>query len=168
MKKVLIVFSLFVLMYLINYNEYNITEDSIRFRVVANSNSIEDISMKEKVVDELSGMIFNETSNISETEENIYNNLGKIEIKINKLFESYNYNKSFNISYGLNEIPEKYYRGKIYNEGLYKSLVIEIGEGKGDNYFCVLYPSLCVLDYEKNDLEHKYNFKIVEIIKNIF
>ncbi len=168
MKKYLIIVSLFVLMYLINYNEYNITEDSIRFRVIANSNSIEDIYMKEKVVNELSSIVFNKKGSINEAEKNIYENLEKIEDKINNLFESHNYNKSFNISYGLNEIPEKIYRGKKYEKGLYKSLVIEIGNGKGDNYFCVLYPSLCLLDYEKNNSKDKYSFKIVEIIKNIF
>ena len=168
MKKYLIMLSLLVLMYLINYNEYNITEDSIRFRVIANSNSIEDIYMKEKVVNELSSIVFNKKGSINEAEKNIYENLETIEDKINNLFESHNYNKSFNISYGLNEIPEKIYRGKKYEKGLYKSLVIEIGNGKGDNYFCVLYPSLCLLDYEKNNSKDKYSFKIVEIIKNIF
>ncbi len=168
MKKIIIFLSIIVLMYLIVNNEYNITEDSIRFRVVANSNSIEDIAMKEKVVTELSSILFTKTNSSDETEKNIYDNLKKIEDKINNLFESNNYDKSFNISYGLNKIPQKYYKGKKYEEGLYKSLVIEIGEGKGNNYFCILYPSLCLLDYENKDENSKYNIRIIEVIKKIF
>ena len=167
MKKIVIVLSIFVFMYLFNYNEYNISDDSIRFRVIANSNSIEDILMKEKVVKELSGLLFRKINSKEEAQKNIYRNLGVIENKIDKLFIDNN-NKSFNISYGLNKIPKKYYRGKEYKEGLYNSLVIEIGEGKGNNYFCVLYPSLCLLDYENDVKKEKYNFKIIDIIKDIF
>ena len=64
MKKIIIVICVFVFMYLFNYNEYNISDDSIRFRVIANSNSIEDISMKEKVVNELSGILFKEVKTV--------------------------------------------------------------------------------------------------------
>lgn len=168
MKKIIIVICVFVFMYLFNYNEYNISDDSIRFRVIANSNSIEDISMKEKVVNELSGVLFKKVESKIEAENNIYNNLEIIEDKINKLFIKNNYDKNFNISYGLNEFPKKYYRGKEYEAGLYNSLVIEIGEGKGNNYFCVLYPSLCLMDYENTENNEKYNFKIVEFIKKMF
>ena len=168
MKKIIILV-LIVLMYLFYYKEYNIFDDSIRFRVIANSNSMEDTIMKEKVVDELSTIIFKNNDSITDAENNIYNNLKNIEDKIEKLFIKNNYNKSFNISYGLNKIPQKIYRGKKYKEGLYKSLVIEIGDGKGNNYFCILYPSLCLLDYEnKEDNNKKYSFKIVDVIKDVF
>ena len=58
--------------------------------------------------------------------------------------------------------------GKEYNEGLYESLVIEIGEAKGDNYFCILYPSLCLIDYENRENNKSYGFKIVDVFKDIF
>lgn len=167
MKKVLLA-SILVIMYIFNRDEYNISDDSIRFRVIANSNSSLDIAMKEKVVNELSGKLFKKTNSVKEAEENIYENLENLEDSINNLFIKNKYDKNFRISYGYNEIPEKVYRGKKYEAGLYKSLVVEIGEGKGNNYFCVLYPSLCLLDYEKDSPNDKYDFKIANIINNIF
>ena len=167
MKKIVLIVLIITLLYFLNMDEYNITEDSIRFRVIANSNSIKDIEMKEKVVKELSNIIFIDSNSKEEIKDNIYNNLNNIENKINDLFKKNKYNKSFNISYGLNEFPKKKYKGKIYKEGLYESLVIEIGKGKGKNYFCILYPSLCIKDYENNYEEKEYKFKITEIIKRV-
>ena len=166
MKKIVIIMCILLYMYLISYNEYNNTEDSIRFRVISNSNSSRDIIMKEKVVNELSSIVFIDSNDKEEIKNNIYNNLEKIDDKIAKLFENNNYNQKYNISYGLNEFPKKSFMGKKYEAGLYESLVVEIGEAKGDNYFCILYPSLCMIDY-KNKSE-KYSLKIVELLHDLF
>ncbi|MBR4178071.1 MAG: stage II sporulation protein R [Bacilli bacterium] len=169
MKKVITIILIIMFMYIYHYDEYNITDDSIRFRVIANSNSSRDIIMKEKVVEELSNNIFKYNLSKEETEENIYKNLNNIENKINNLFKNNNYDMNYNIMYGMNYFPKKIYRGKKYNKGLYKSLVIEIGEAKGNNYFCILYPSLCVLDYEEKTKENKeIRFRLIENIKNFF
>ena len=160
MKKILIILLFVGLIFYMNQKDYNITEDSIRFRVIANSNSPKDILMKELVVSKISNILFINNNSVEEAENNIYNNLNKVELIIENLFNESNYDKKFNISYGLNEIPEKTFMGKKYNKGLYKSLVIEIGEAKGDNYFCILYPSLCLIDYsEKEKTEYKYRIK---------
>ena len=74
---------------------------------------------------------------------------------------------TYNISYGLNHFPKKEYNGQVFSEGDYESLVIEIGEAKGNNYFCILYPPLCMIDEDKTD-EVKYDFKIVELLKKLF
>ena len=163
MKKIFLIMILLIGMNLIIRDEYNISDNSIRFRVIANSNSAKDIIMKEKVVKELSDLIFINSDNYNEIEENIYNNLKVIENRINKLFKSNNYDKNINIMYGINKFPKKTYKGKTYKEGNYKSLVIEIGEAKGDNYFCFLYPSLCLIDYEEKI--NKKSFKVLEILE---
>ena len=166
MKKIILIISILLFMYLFSYKEYNNTEDSIRFRVIANSNSSRDIIMKEKVVNELSSLIFVKSNDKDVIKKNIYDNLERISEKVDKLFKDNDYNQQYNITYGLNEFPRKKFMGKEYKEGLYESLVIEIGEAKGDNYFCILYPSLCMIDYEKKD--EKYGFKIVELVHNLF
>ena len=167
MKKMIIFISIFLFLYIYNSYEYNIKEDTIRFRVISNSNSSKDILMKEKTVKEISKILFKEDLSYEETEKNIYDNLKIIENKINILFKNNNYNQKFNILYGMNYFPKKVFNGKTYNEGEYKSLVIEIGEAKGNNYFCILYPSLCTIDIDEKE-ESKYKFKLIEIIKNLF
>ena len=167
MKKIIIVILLVLTMYVLKIDEYNISEDTIRFRVIANSNNKEDIIMKEKVVKELSGILFKESNSIEQTKNNIYSNLENIDNRINKLFKKNNYNMKYNILFGLNEFPKKVFMNKTYEEGTYESLVIEIGEGKGNNYFCILYPSLCLIDYEERN-NNEYKSKIVELFNNIF
>ena len=169
MKKLIIVISLFLLIYIYYSKEYNMSEDMIRFRVIASSNTSRDIMMKELVVKELSDILFINSKDINDARKNIYNNLELIDKKIDILFKKHDYNKTYNILYGNNDFPKKTFLGKTYDAGSYESLVIEIGEAKGNNYFCVLYPSLCLIDYEKKDENNKeYKFKIVEIFKELF
>ena len=168
MKKIIIIIVVILIGYLLSIVEYNKSEDIIRFRVIANSNSREDIIMKEKVVKELSGVLFIDSQNVDDVKNNIYSNLENIDHKIDKLFKKNNYNKKYNILYGLNEFPKKVFMNKIYDGGLHESLVIEIGEGKGDNYFCILYPSLCMIDYENREENTNYKSKIMELFDNIF
>lgn len=169
MKKTFILVVGLILLIYLNNNEYNVSGNEIRFRVIANSNAARDILMKEKVVSELSNILFINKSR-NETKENIINNISTIEDKIDILFKNNNYNETYNITYGLNEFPKKEYKGKVYEEGLYESLVIEIGEAKGNNYWCFLYPSLCMSDYEEHikSEDDTVKFKIVEVIKDIF
>lgn len=166
MKKILIIVFGIIFIFMFNQDDYEINNDSIRFRVIANSNSVYDINMKEKVVSELSDILFiNDNKDV--IKKNILTNMSLFENKIDKLFDDNNYRQTYNIVYGLNEFPEKEYNGVLYKEGLYESLVVEIGEAKGDNYWCFLYPSLCLID-SNNNKNVKYKSKIVELFNSVF
>ncbi len=120
-------------MYLINYDEYNITEDAVRFRVIANSNSVLDIAMKEKVVNKLSKLLFKNYQSEEELNKNIYDNLDNISKEIDILFKNNNYDMNYNILYGINDFPKKDFMGMHFVAGNYISLVIDIGEAIGNN-----------------------------------
>lgn len=166
MKKILIIVFGIIFIFMFNQDDYEINNDSIRFRVIANSNSVYDINMKEKVVSELSDILFiNDNKDV--IKKNILTNMSLLENRIDKLFDDNNYRQTYNIVYGLNEFPEKEYNGVLYKEGLYESLVVEIGEAKGDNYWCFLYPSLCLID-SNNNKNVKYKSKIVELFNSVF
>lgn len=167
MKKILIVLLLLFGLYLFSKDDSRISDDSIRFRVIANSNSEEDIKMKELVVKELSSTLFKENS-LEGTRSNIISNISQIEKRIDRVFDNNNYDKTYNVIYGMNEFPEKVYNGVVYEKGLYESLVVEIGDGNGNNYWCFLYPSLCLLDYKNGEEEVEYKSKIAEIIDKLF
>lgn len=166
MKKVLIIILILISIILLNGNNY-ISKDIIRFRVIANSNSSKDILIKEKIVSEISDLIFVDNKNIEETRRNIKENIPTIETKIKKVFENNNYDKDYKITYGLNKFPKKEYEGIEFKEGEYESLVIEIGEAKGNNYWCMLYPPLCFVDNSKED-NIEYKFKLIEALKKLF
>lgn len=167
MKKILIILLLLFGLYLFSKDDSRISDDSIRFRVIANSNSEEDIKMKELVVKELSSTLFKENS-LEGTRSNIISNISQIEKRIDRVFDNNNYEKTYNVIYGMNEFPEKIYNGVVYEKGLYESLVVEIGDGSGNNYWCFLYPSLCLLDYKNGEEEVEYKSKIAEIIDKLF
>ena len=168
MKKILFIlaFITIILIFVNKKEEYVvIPSNSIRFRIIPNSNALEDIAMKEKVKEEINDTIKDiETSNsIDESRKLIVNNIPVINKKIDNLFKENNYDKSFNIKYGLNYFPEKVYKGVKYTEGEYESMVIEIGNASGDNYWCVLFPPLCMID-AKESTDVEYKFFISEVI----
>ena len=70
------------------------------------------------------------------------------------------YNDKFSINYGSNYFPEKEYKGVKYESGNYESLVIKLGSGMGDNWWCVMFPPICSLEVEENsDIEYKFFVK---------
>ena len=73
-------------------------------------------------------------------------------------------NYSYKVNYGDNYFPEKTYKGVKYNSGNYKSLVVTLGNGEGDNFWCVLFPPICNID--TNYSNHKYKFLIKEIVNS--
>lgn len=168
MKKIFLIILAILTLLVISKNNYNLTKDAIRFRVIANSNSAKDILMKEKIVNSLSNILFKDQNNKEDTKNYIINNISNVEKNIDNLFEENNYDMKYNINYGLNYFPEKVYNGIKFDEGNYESLVIEIGNAKGNNYWCILYPPLCMIDDNFDNEKVKYKFKVVELLKNLF
>ena len=68
-------------------------------------------------------------------------------------------------NYGKNYFPRKEYKNVIYEEGEYESVVITIGDGNGKNFWCVLFPPLCMLDEDSNI---EYSSLVKEIIDKYF
>ncbi len=167
-KALLLIVSIIIIILSISNKENDeiiIPSSSIRFRIIPNSNELNDLYIKEKVKEEISTYFINKTNNIEEVRNNINENIKSIDNKINKVFVDNDYNKPYNISFGMNYFPEKTYKGISYQEGYYESLVIKIGEAKGGNYWCVLFPPLCMIDDNKS--ENEYKSLVSEIIKRI-
>lgn len=155
--------------YLIQNNEEEIIlipNEAIRVRVIANSNSEYDQKVKETLKDKLKNkydsLLKNSTS-IVETRKILNENMEELTSFVDKSLQSLSYSKDFNINYGLNYFPEKNFKGVKYPSGYYESLVVTLGDGKGDNYWCVLYPPLCLIDESKNQ-EYEYRSYIKDIL----
>ena len=134
--------------------EIIIPGDAIRVRIIANSNSIEDVYKKMKSKEEIKSDLFNIVSEAKSNQEarvQILNNINNIERIVKKKTDN------FKIDYGLNYFPKKIYKGVVYPEGEYDSLVITLGQGLGENWWCVLYPPLCLINdnEQTNDVEYK-------------
>ena len=136
-----------------NKGDIIIPNDSVRFRIIANSNSFEDQSLKKEIKKDLIDNVF---SNIK-SKKDIINNIPTIDNRIKK------YNIEYDISYGMNYFPQKEYKGITYPKGNYESLVITLKDGLGDNYWCVMYPPLCLID-DTNTTDVEYKLLVKEII----
>lgn len=164
MKKLIITILVAALiMYMCNQNEYvKVPNNSIRMRVIANSNSEEDINNKLIVKSMLKETIKDITTGkktYNDVDKAIKNNESLIEENIKSTLKENNINEKFEISYGENYFPEKKYKGVTYKAGNYKSYVVTLGEGKGDNFWCVLFPPLCLVDEDVSDYDYKFLIK---------
>lgn len=163
MKKIIIgLFIVMVTLVFINEKEnILIPDNAIRFRVIANSDSIVDQNIKMEVKEEVEQEVYKligNSKNIDEAREILQNNLDKVDNIVNK------YNVSYDISYGNNYFPEKNYKGITYSAGNYESLVITLGSGSGHNWWCVLFPPLCLLDEQENLENAEYELYASKII----
>lgn len=163
MKRFFIIFILFLVLviYIDKYdsNYYVIPDDSIRIRIIANSDSFDDQYIKIKVKQLIEPVIEEDLSNSSSLKESrfiIKDNLDKYDSMIYSYLVDNSYNDKFSINYGSNYFPEKEYKGVKYESGNYESLVIKLGSGMGDNWWCVMFPPICSLEVEENsDIEYK-------------
>ena len=87
-----------------------------------------------------------------------------IDNKVDKLLKKENYKLGYSINFGYNYFPEKEFKGITYEEGMYESLLINLGEAKGNNWWCVLFPPLCLLEAEESE-EVEYKVFIQELIE---
>lgn len=173
-RKLILIILTIVTIYVVYNNvkaeEIVIPNTAIRLRVIPNSNNLLDQEMKAKVKEYLEANLYKNFANVNNIEEArtmINNNIPKIEKDITSIFNENNYDMNFKVKYGNNYFPEKEYKGITYIEGYYESLVVEIGEAKGDNFWCVLFPSLCLLETEETT-EVEYKLGVLELINKIF
>lgn len=160
MKKVIPVLFVFFLIYgLTNKEEIVIPDYAIRFRVIANSNSKEDQDLKLEVkneLDETLNTLMLQAKNSKEAKLLLEKNMNTIHNIVDK------YTENNLISLGKNYFPEKEYQGIKYPSGDYESLVITLGNGKGKNWWCVMFPPLCLLeaqDNQTNNVDYKFYFQ---------
>lgn len=127
----------------------DIANSVFRLHVLANSDSEEDQSLKYKVRDNLlkyMNEICIDCSTKQEAIEKVYeyqDNFKQIALETIKN-EGYSYDVNINI--GNFEFPTKHYGDISLPAGFYDALRVEIGEAKGQNWWCVMFPPLCFVD----------------------
>ena len=169
MKKLFLCFFIIITFYMMvgHVSSLVIPEDALRIRVIANSNSEYDQQIKTIVKEKIQYRLYNllkDTKGVNEARKIIYDNLSVIDKEVNSTLIGLNYELGYDINYGLNYFPSKEYKGTTYEEGYYESLVITLGEGEGDNWWCVLFPPLCLLEAEEStDVE--YTSYVKELIE---
>jgi len=132
-----------------------IPDEAIRLRILANSDSDEDQALKRIVRDEVNKEItkwVEELTSVEAAEELIQSRLPEIEAIVEDVLEQENIQQSYTVEFGHNvRFPTKLYGSYIYPAGEYEAILISLGEAKGANWWCVLFPPLCFLDFSNGE-----------------
>ena len=166
---ILLVFLLFLYVF-ISAQSYvtavstNLSESVFRLHVIANSDTDEDQSLKLQVRDALLKYMNNICSNCTTKEEAI-SIANEHKADFQKIAEQTITDNGYNYSVEVN-INNFYFPTKNYGDislpaGMYDALRVEIGESKGQNWWCVMFPSLCFIDISSGivDDEAKENLQ---------
>ncbi len=172
-----------------------IAGEVVRFHVLANSDEDFDQKLKLEVRDEILKKYEKGLSNCStkaQTEEFINENLTGIELCAKEVIERNGYNYPVKASLTNSMFPRRTYGDATFPGGEYEALRVVIGEGKGANWWCMMFPPLCYVDITKKELPpdtkeelkniltvEEYNevlpkdkivvkFKIVEVFEDLF
>ncbi len=129
--------------------QQNLAEEVFRFHVLANSDTKEDqklkMQVKEAVIAYMREQLPNSDS-VEMTKAWALSNQAEIEKLAEELIQEKGYDYSVCAKVTTCEFPEKTYGDVTFPPGEYEALRIEIGEARGQNWWCVLYPNLCFID----------------------
>ncbi len=123
-----------------------IAEKILRFHVLANSDSGEDQRVKEQVRDAVGALLepeLKEAENLEESRAVIEKNLEAITAEAEDTLRENGFDYPVRACLAHTYFPEKTYGDYTFPEGEYEALEVVLGEGKGHNWWCVLYPNLC-------------------------
>lgn len=143
-------------------NEY------LRIHVRANSNGAEDQRVKYEVKDEVVKFI---TPYVKEcvTKEAAMEVMGsilpEIEEVCDKALKERGYNYGARASVKSEKFPTRVYGELTLEEGVYDALIVELGTGTGDNWWCVIYPPLC---FTSASAEVQYQSVVKDIVDKFF
>ena len=130
-----------------NFDTVPVYAKVFRLHIRANSDSTEDQATKLAVRDALlpfTAELFSDSSNLNDAVHTAEIEKDEIVSHINSTLKSLGAEYSASVRIGKEYFPERNYAGEVYPAGEYTALIVELGEGEGENWWCVLFPSLCL------------------------
>src|SRR5690554_1789254 len=137
-----------------------IPSESIRLRIKANSNSAIDQSVKIDIRNAVNKEItlwVRDIPDLEEARQVINSRMDELHEIVGEELEKAGKRDSYSVALKETDFPTKLYGNRLYPAGVYEAVLITIGDGRGDNWWCVLFPPLCFLDFSNgkgNEGEH--------------
>lgn len=132
-----------------------IPKKAVRLRILANSDSSQDQALKRKVRDEVNAQINTWVKDLKSFEEGqrvIQSHIPDIEQTVKRVLKEEGFKQTFTVTYSKKvKFPTKLYGSFLYPAGDYEAVLITLGAGEGANWWCVLFPPLCFLDFSNGD-----------------
>ncbi|MFX3624419.1 MAG: stage II sporulation protein R [Ectobacillus sp.] len=136
-----------------------IPNEAIRLRILANSDSESDQALKRKVRDNVKAQIdswVEDLQSFKEARRVIQSRLPEIEKTVAQTLKEEGSKQSFTVEFSKHiKFPTKMYGNFIYPAGEYEAVLVKLGKGEGANWWCVLFPPLCFLDFSSGTVVRK-------------
>ncbi|MBD8519494.1 MULTISPECIES: stage II sporulation protein R [Lysinibacillus] len=144
-------------------------ENDFRIRVIANSNTAQDQHEKEQLVEELKPYFMQVVTAGVAGNEQIQTLKQQIEAELSENYPQID----TQVVVGDNLFPPKRQGAVLYPQNVYHSIVVKIGDARGDNWWCSIFPSICEpekeeVKAEEPEEEEQVTFFIWEWIKGLF
>ncbi len=150
-----------------NENVGDVTKSVLRFHIRANSDSVEDqmlkMNVKEYVLSVLQPIM--ESATDFQTAKNILSQkLPYIKTVVESYMQDQGYAYNAEVYFATEYFPLKQYGDATFPAGTYEALRIDIGEKEGQNWWCVVYPSLCFVDATHAELPMEDKEKLKQLL----
>ena len=144
--------------------EERVTTQYLRIHVRADSNEQKDQNVKYKVKDDLVKFLTPYIAEFNSYEQaltRLENLVPLMQMVANQTLTKSGFTYESKVEIKREYFPTRVYDGKELPQGYYDSIIVSLGSGKGDNWWCVVYPPLCFVD----KAPVQYRSKILEIIR---
>ncbi|MCP1150449.1 MULTISPECIES: stage II sporulation protein R [Bacillus] len=131
-----------------------IPDEAIRLRILANSDRSQDQDVKRSIRDEVNANMtewVKDLTSIEEARRVIRSKLPEINRIAKAKLKEQHIDQSVSVSFQKASFPTKLYGNFVYPAGKYEAILITLGEGDGANWWCVLFPPLCFIDFSNGE-----------------
>ncbi|MCM1306312.1 MAG: stage II sporulation protein R [Bacteroides sp.] len=152
-------------------DQKQLAEACIRIHIRANSNSAADQSVKLLVRDAITGYLENALADCktkSEANDVLSGNRTKLTAIANSTLRENGFSYASSIRIGNEYFPDRVYDGYDFPAGNYDAVVINLGSGAGDNWWCVAFPPLCFVPDSDNGEKIEYKSWVKEMLDKLF
>ena len=143
-------------------------KEYLRIHIRANSNLQTDQSVKYLIKDEIVKFLtpyIAECKTKAQASDALNSNLENIQRICDQILKDNGFNYNSKASVKEEEFPLRIYNGLTLEQGFYEALIVELGSGNGDNWWCVVYPPLCFVGQGQ---AYQYRSKILDVINDFF
>ncbi len=168
---ILLIFAVAVIFVACTKKNTNVATECIRIHIRANSNSAEDQQVKLAVRDSLTNYLSNVLKNCKSKDDAktaLQSHSTQLTQIANSTLKTYNFDYKTSISFKNEYFPNRQYGEYTFPNGYYDAMIIELGQGVGDNWWCVAFPPLCFVPTSENGEKIVYKSWVKEMLEKLF
>lgn len=147
----------------------DLRENILRLHIIANSDSTEDQALKLKIRDTIlneTGDLFLGVTELENAEKQASEHIDEFTQIANRVIKENGFDYSANVILGDCFFETREYETFTLPAGNYRSLIIELGKAEGKNWWCVIFPSVCIPAASSGDLRDSTDEKSAEVAEN--